>query len=138
MKFMIQQGQAYVVNRIEVYKAEIQAELARIDAEVKVYLAQVEVYKGDAAVYTTLVDAHVKEFEAKYKAAMMEADLKMKNVENEIKILEVKYGMSLESTKSMAVIHAQIMAGALSGVSASAQISATNSADYNYSTNPSY
>lgn len=138
MKFAIQQGLAYIINRIEVYKSEIQAEISRIDAEVKVYLAQVEVYRGEAQVYAITVDAAVKEFEAKYKAAMMEAEINLKIVDAEIKKVEVVYGMSVESTRATSVVRAQVLAGALSGVHATAQISASNSADYQYSTNPSY
>jgi len=42
-------------------------------------------------------------------------------------------GLRLEAMKAIGSINAQIVAGALSSVSASAQISASNSAQYGYS-----
>ena len=138
MKFAIQQGLAYIINKIEAYKAEIQAEISRIDAEVKVYISQVEVYKGEAQVYSVTIDAAVKEFEARYKKAMLDAEINLKIVDAEIKKVEVQYGIAVESAKAASSVNAQVLAGALSGVSAAAHIQATNTADYSYSTNPSY
>lgn len=138
MKFTEQQAMAFLVNRVDIYKSKIQAEVARIDGEVRAYLGEVEGYKGQAQVYASLTDSVIREFEAKVKQAMAEADLKVKNAEINIKKGDFVYGMALEGTKAEMAVKAQAMAGALSGVSASAHIQAGNAASYSYSTDPSY
>ena len=46
--------------------------------------------------------------------------------------------LKMEAAKAIGAINAQIVAGAFSSVSASVQMSAQNSASYQYSSNPSY
>ena len=137
-KFTEQQSMAFLVNRVDIYKAEVQAETARIDGLVRAYLGEVEGYKGEAQVYTALTDATIREFEGKLKQVMAEADLNVKNADIALKKVEYIYNMALEGTKAIMAVESQAMAGALAGVSASASLDARNSASYQYSTDPSY
>lgn len=137
-KFAIQQGLAFLANRIAVYKVEVDAEIARIDAIIKKYLGETEVYKGTAQVFTALADIDIKIFEAELRAEIAQAELVMKNADIDIKNFEVVNGLKSEAMKAIGGINAQIVAGALSSVSASASIQASNSGSYSYSTNPSY
>lgn len=137
-KFAIQQGLVYIGNKIAIYKTEVEAEVARIEVIIKKYLGETEVYKTEAQAVTMLADANVKIFEGELKQELMKAELLIKNVEIAVKNFEVVNGLRMEASKAIGSISAQMVAGALSGVSASASISASNSGDYNYSSNPSY
>lgn len=136
MKFMIQQGIAFLLQRIEIYKAEIQAEIARIDAIVRKYLAEVDVYKGEAEVYTALANIEIMKFKSEVDYEVARANILIKNAEIDVKNFEVMSGLRVEAMKAIGSINAQIVAGALASVSASAYISASNSGDYNYNYNP--
>jgi hypothetical protein len=138
IKFAIQQGITFLLQRVQIYQAEVQAEAARIDAIVRKYLGELEVYKSQAQIYTTLADIDIRSFETELKYELARAELLLKNADIDIKNFEIMYNLRLEAMKGIGNINAQIVAGALSSVSASAQISASNSADYRFSTNPSY
>jgi hypothetical protein len=138
IKFAIQQGISFLLQRVQIYQAEVQAEAARIDAIVRKYLGELEVYKSQAQIYTTLADIDIRSFETELKYELARAELLLKNADIDMKNFEIMYNLRLEAMKGIGNINAQIVAGALSSVSASAQISASNSADYRFETNPSY
>jgi len=132
-KFAIDKGIQWIANRIETYKAKIQAEISRLDAIVKAYLGQVEVYKGTAMVYTTLTDVQIKKFDAELKMALAKAELVIKDAELDMKNYELLNSLRIEAMKAISGVAAQLAAGSLSSVSAGAHISASNSASYSYS-----
>ncbi|RPI56015.1 MAG: hypothetical protein EHM49_01185 [Deltaproteobacteria bacterium] len=132
-KFAIEKGIAWYAMRIETYKARVQAEIARIEAIVKLYLGEAQVYQATAQVYTALTDAKVKKFDAQVKMALTRAELLIKDAELDMKNYEIMNGLKIEAMKAISGVSAQLVAGALSSVSASAHISATNSASYSYS-----
>jgi hypothetical protein len=135
-KFAVQQGIAWYGLKIETYKAKVQAEISRIQAVVQAFIGEVEVYKGSAQVYTALADTKIKKFDAQVKFVMVRAELLMKDAEIDMKHYEMLNGMKIEAMKAIGGINAQIVAGSLSSVSASARIDASNSADYRYSPGP--
>jgi hypothetical protein len=51
---------------------------------------------------------------------------------------KLKFDLKMEALKTIATINAQMVAGAFSSVSASVQMSASNAAQYQFSSNPSY
>ena len=51
---------------------------------------------------------------------------------------KLKYELKMEALKTIATITAQMVAGAFASVSASVHMDASNSASYQYSSNPSY
>lgn len=132
-RFAIEKGIQFYITRVEVYKTKIQAEISRIDAIVKKYMAEVEVYKGSAEVYTSLLDSKTKVFDAQVKSAVARADLIIKDAEIDIKNFEMMNGLKIEAMKAIGSINAQIVAGALSSVSAGVHMSASNAASYSYS-----
>ncbi len=138
MKFAIQQGMAFVLNRIEVYKAQVSAEISRIDALVKTYLGQAQVYQSEAQVFTALADIDFKIFDATLKKELAHAELVIKNTQITMNNYEQLNSLKIEAVRAVGSMNAQMVAGSLSSVSASAQISASNSSNYAYSTNPSY
>jgi hypothetical protein len=131
-KFAIEKGINWYGMKIQTYQAKIQAEIARIDAIVKAYLGEAQVYQATAQVYSTLTDAKVKKFDAQVKMALARAELIIKDAELDMKNYEILSGLKMEAMKSIADVSAHLIAGALSSVSASAHISASNSASYSY------
>lgn len=138
VKFAVQQGMSYIGYKVTIYKAQVDAEIARIDTIVKKYLGDLDGYKTDAQVFTSLSDTNVKEFEATLKQEVVKAELLIKNVEIGIKNYEMEHGLTIEASKAIGSILSQMVAGSLASISASAHISASDSASYTYSTNPSY
>ena len=135
IRFAIQQGTVFILQRIQIYQAEITAEATRIDAIVRTYLGELQAYQTSAQVHAALADIDIRSFDAELRYEMARADLLIKNAEIDIKNFEIMKGLRLEAMKAIGSINAQIVAGALSSVSASAQISAQNSAQYSYDPN---
>jgi len=133
IKFAIQQGTAFILQRIQIYQAEITAEAARIDAIVKTYLGELQGYQTSAQVHSTLADIDIRSFEAELKYELARADLLIKNAEIDIKNYEVIKQLRLAAMDSIGRINSQVVAGMLSSISASAQISASNSGQYGWS-----
>lgn len=132
-KFAIEKGIAWYAMRIQTYTAKVQAEIARIEAIVKAYLGEAQVYQATAQVYGALTDAKVKKFDSEVRMALASAELIIKDAELSMKNYELLNRLRIEAMKGIASVSAQLVAGALSSVSASAHISATNSASYSYS-----
>lgn len=132
-KFAIEKGIAWYAMKIQTYTAKVQAEIARIEAIVKAYLGEAQVYQATAQVYATLTDAKVKKFDAEVKMALTRAELIIKDAELDMKNYEILNNLKIEAMKAISGVSAQLVAGALSSVSASAHIQATNSANYSYS-----
>ena len=138
IRFAIDKGVIFLLQRVQIYQAEVSAEASRIDAIVRKYLGELESYKTRAQVHSALAEIDIKSFDAELRYEIARAELLMKNADIDIKNFDVMYNLRLEAMKGIGAINAQVVAGALSSVSASAQISASNSADYNFSSNPSY
>lgn len=132
MKFAVEKAIQWYGMRVETYKALVQAEIARIDAIVRNFVAQAEVYRTEAGVYTALVDTEIKKFDAEVKQAMVRADILIKNAELDMKNYEFVNTMKLEGFKAIGAVAAQVAAGAFAAVSASAHISASNSSSFSY------
>ncbi len=138
MKFAIQQGISFVASQIEVYKAEISAEISRIDGLIRTYLGQMQGYQTQAQVFAALADIDLKAFDSELRQELGHAELIIKNTDIAMRNYEQVNALRIECVRTIGGVNAQMVAGSLSGVSASANISASNTADYNYSTNPSY
>ena len=131
-RFILEKGLAWYQTKIQVYQVKAQAEISRINAIVQVFLGEAEVYKAGAQVYESTADVLIKRFDAQIRGALMRAELIIKDAEIDMKNYEVIATLRIEAMKAIGAINAQIVAGALSSVSASAQISASNASSYNY------
>jgi hypothetical protein len=117
---------------VQAYAAEIQAESTRIDSIVRTFLAQVEMYKADVSVYSALTDVEIKILDAQLRIAIERANLTLKNAELQIRQYEALNGLKIEAIKAEGSVAAQLVAGALSGLSAQASMSASDSAGYSF------
>lgn len=138
VKFAVQQGIAYNAYKVEVYKAQVSAEIARVKSIVDTFLGEVDAYKASAEAFSTLADVKVKEFVAAVNQERIKADLLIKNVDIAIKNFEVEYGLKIEADKAIGSVNAQVVAGAFSSITASVHLDASDSASYGFSSNPSY
>lgn len=138
VKFAVQQGIAYNAYKVEVYKAQVTAEISRVRAIVDTFLGEVEAYKASAQAFSTLADVKVKEFVATVDQEKIKAELLIKNVDIAIKNFEVETSLRIEADKAIGSINAQIVAGAFSSITASVHLDASDSASYGFSSNPSY
>jgi hypothetical protein len=117
---------------VQAYTAQIQAESTRIDSIVRTFLAQVEMYKADVSVYDALTSVEIKILDAQLRIAIERATLVLKNAEIQIRQYEALNGLKIEAIKAEGAIAAQLVAGALSGIHAGANMNASDSADYSY------
>lgn len=138
MKFVVEKSLQWYATRIETYKTKVQAEIARVEAVVKAFLGEVEAFKAETMVYNSIIDVKIKKFDAQVRAALARAELLIKDAEIDMKNFEVTNNLKIEAMKAIGSINAQIVAGALSSVSAAVHMSASNASQYSYNTNPSY
>lgn len=113
------------------FKAEIEAEAARLDALVKAFMGEVDGYRADAQVYQALSSAESEILKTQTSLAVARAELYLKNADIQIRQYEALTGLRIEVIKSMGAIVAQEVAGALSSIHASASMSRQDSASAN-------
>lgn len=135
MKFAIEKGIQWYANKIEVYKSKVQSEISRVDALVRKFIAEVQVYATSADVYRSQVMTNISLFDAQVRAALGRAELLIKNADVEMRNYEAINGLKMKSMESISGVAAQLIAGALSSVSAGVSLSASNAASYGYSSN---
>ncbi|MBE3137646.1 MAG: hypothetical protein IMZ43_09705 [Thermoplasmata archaeon] len=135
-RFAIDKGISWYQTKIQTYQAKVQAEISRVNAIVQVFLGEAELYKAGAQVYGITADVLIKRFDVQVRAALMRAELIIKDAEIDMKNYEVMASLRIEAQKAIGAINAQIVAGALSSVSASASLSAGNAANFSYASPP--
>jgi len=138
MKFAVQQGIAYNAYKVQVYTAQVNAEIARIEAIIKKYLGDLDRYKVSGQVFASLAEVNVREFEAALKQEITKAELIIKNVEIDVENFKAENTLKIEADRGISAVLSQIAAGLLSGFSATVYMSAQNSSQYSFSSNPSY
>lgn len=136
-KFAIQQGIAFLMQKVEVYKAKIQAEISRIEGIVKAFLGEIEGFKSYVGAYASLVELKIKKYEGEIKAAVAQADVTIKDAEIDMRNYSTIANLQIEAMRAVGSINAQVVAGALSAVSAGVNLGVNNSSAYNYTTSAS-
>jgi len=124
--------------RVEIYiaevtgfKAEVEAEGARLNALVKTFMGEVDGYRADAQVYQALSSAESEILKTQTNLAIARAELYLKNADIQIRQYETLTGLRVETVKAMGAIVAQEVAGALSSIHANASMSRQDSASAN-------
>ena len=117
----------------EAYRSQVSAEAQKIDGMVKAFMGEVELYRADTQAYEAESNVIVKAYEAEIQEAIAKANLLIKEVEIEIKNYELENQLKIEAMKGSAAIAAQLVAGALSAVSAGAHVQASGSVSESHS-----
>jgi hypothetical protein len=124
---------AVYAAQVEAYRAQISAESERIGAIIKAFMGEVELYRADAQAYEAQGNVIVKAYDAEIQQAIARANLLIKDVELEIKNYELENSLKIEAMKGSAAIAAQLVAGALSAVSAGAHVQASGTVSDSHS-----
>jgi len=114
-------------QKIERYKVEVEAYIAKIEGITKKYLGKVEGYKTFVTAWSQSADAQIKMSDMKARIGIAELEAYIKEWEAGLRIIEQDNLARLEALKAAAKTAADIAAGALSGASASVGASISNS-----------
>jgi hypothetical protein len=109
-------------GQIEAFKAQMSHALALIDAELKKYQVAGEVYRTQGSIFESLAGVDVKVFDARIHQMVSETQIELEAARMAARNFEILNQLKIEAMKGAAQIAAQLVAGALSGVSASAQL----------------
>ena len=85
------------------------------------------VFVADTQAYEAEGNVIVKAYEAEIQQAIAQANILIKDVELEIKNYELENSLKIEAMKGSAAIASQLVAGALSAVSAGAHLQSSGS-----------
>lgn len=118
------------IGEVTGYKAYIDAQAAKVDAEAKVFSSETEAFKGDVSAYDALLRFDASALETQGRMAVSRGDLNLKNGEMQIKEYEALTGMKIDGMKAIGAFYAQLIAGALSSISARVSIGREDSAGY--------
>lgn len=120
------------VAEVTAYKVKIEAEVARLDITIKQYAAEVDAYRSDVQLYQALSTVEAEILKTQANLAVATAELYLKNADIQIRQYEALTGLKIEAIKSMGTIVAQEVAGALSGIHASAGMTRSDGVSYGY------
>jgi hypothetical protein len=121
---------------IEAFKSMVQAEGIRVNSLVDIYKGETDAYKADATVMGIVIDGQVKAFQSRIEQSVAEMNACLKKAEISLSAYTSRMALRAEVTKAGAMVSAQLAASALSGVQASAALSAGE--DTRISDNTSY
>ena len=123
---------------IEVYKAKLQAALARIDADVKTFDSKLGLYKANGDMESSRVGVQLRLEELDVQRERIDADTDMKSQELQIqKLLEIGK-VTAQAYSNIAQTAGTLAAGWTSALSMQASIRADVSYNNNSSCNTSY
>jgi hypothetical protein len=111
-------------SEVQAFTASVHAESERLNAYINVFKSEVDAYVADSTVYKAVTSTEVAILDAQLKMAISRADLYLKNADIQIKEYEWLNGIKVEAIKAEGSIAAQLVAGALSGIHAAADIGA--------------
>lgn len=124
-------------QKIERYKAQVDAYTSTIDAITKKYLAKTEGFKSYVQAWTATSDSQTKLTELSTRAKIAELDATLKEWEIQLKLIQENTTLRLEALKAVAQTASNLAAGALSAGHASASAgyshSWSNAVNQNYS-----
>jgi len=122
------------IAKIEGYAAKAKAESERVVAISKGYESQAEVFKTLVALDIEKVGLNFKLLEMKLNEAELNINTKLKDKDIEARNQEVLHQLAVEAEKATGSIAAQLVSGALSAIHAQVSMSASDQAQYTFST----
>ncbi len=113
-------------------KAKVQAAVERLKGIVSLYSAEGDVYKARAQAQAAIAEVDVKAAEAQINTAITQMQLFLKQAELHMHNAEAMARIRVAAAEGGGRIAAQLVAGAMSGVSVQAHLSAQSSAQKSY------
>ena len=133
------------IGLIKVYAEKVNAFSAMVNAEGQRVNAVSRGYEAEATIYSSIAGVEIKQAElslnvikAKIDQGIANANILIKDKEIEMKNYEMINSLKEKAEEAIGAIVAQLTAGALAAVHAGANISASDSGSYNFSSDPSY
>jgi hypothetical protein len=117
---------------IEKYKAQIQGESAKIGSETEIYKADVAAYSAESSALVSKYSAQASMLNARAAVARVKVDAAIAEMDNRVKAFTALQGLRTEAIKGGAQVAAQLAAGALSSIHATASAAHSNSMSYGY------
>jgi hypothetical protein len=111
----------------EVWKGQVSVEITRVETILKVYLGEIDAYKADVSAAVADIELQGKVVELTVRQELAKAEIALKKIQMQIEIAKIQYGLQSDSLKAGAQVIAQLAAGALSAVNASASMSMAGS-----------
>jgi hypothetical protein len=109
-------------NLVEQYKAEIQGAIAQVESATDIYKAEASMYEAEGKVLVSQYSAQTELVQARVAAAKLQVDAAIAELDAQVKSFVAIQGIRMEGVKGAAAVAAQLAAGAMSAVHASAAI----------------
>lgn len=113
-------------QKIEKFKAQVEAYAAEVDSLTKQYTANIEGYKAYIQAYVASSDSQTKLSDVETRAQIARSEATVKEWEVQLKIIQENTAMRLEALKSVAQTTSNLAAGAMSA----GHVSASQAASY--------
>jgi hypothetical protein len=105
---------------VDAYKAQLQGEIAFIEAALKEYTARGGIYEADVRLAVGRAEMNLKTNEANLRTMLAQLELELKQAEVNIANMNQANQLRLEAAKAGAAVTAQMASSSLSSVNASA------------------
>jgi hypothetical protein len=121
------------LHRVEVYKAQVQGATAKVGAETDIYKADVDAYSAEAGALVGEYTAKARMLDARSSFARIKVDAKIAEMDSRVKAYTSLSQLRMEAVKAEAMVCAQLAAGALSSIHATASASYSGNESYSFS-----
>ena len=126
------------LGQVELYKQQVAKEITIIETQIKIISAKIDVFKTGISASEIAVNVKLKENELLLTKAQAILAAKMKDADIVLDEANKVYVLQIELAKSIAQIHSQMAASAMSGINASASFGFSGGASMNEGTNFGY
>jgi hypothetical protein len=126
------------LGQVELYKQQVAKEITIIETQIKIISAKIDVFKTGVSASEIAVNVKLKENELLLTKAQAILAAKMKDADIVLDEANKVYVLQIELAKSIAQIHSQMAASAMSGINASASFGFSGGASMNEGTNFGY
>lgn len=126
------------VEKVNAYAARMNAESQRVNAVARGYEAITSVFNSEVNFEAKKSELTLNVVRARIDQAVANASILIKDKEVEMKNYELVNSLKEKAEEAIGAIVAQLTAGALASIHASANIGASDSGNYNFQSNPSY
>lgn len=121
----LEAGKALLERGTVIFTAQIEI----IRAQAVAYQAISSAYSMHASALSELARAKYQDIRARVEYAAVLVTARVAELNSKVQEMQIKYGISMDGAKTQGLLAAQVMASALSAVSASAHIASTDSAN---------
>lgn len=123
---------------VELYDAQLKAELARMDAVLREFQANVLVYQADAQIATAAGEYDNRRFQLNLAQEQAQVDTEMKRQDQQFEQMRFFTSVMLEIKRTLSEVQSRLASAAMSAVNVGASLSSSSSESLSYSLGMSY